>query len=120
MSDTPRRRGRPTSAEHPTITVTHRDTGKAIAWSDGEFAGDPDLLRLARIIRDGGEPVRVGPVLIHLDSSPAAAAAIMLAACGHRGILSHPDVLAAAIPPVDQEHLEPPIPSSAPAQEGAG
>lgn len=87
------RRGRPSSAAHPTVAVTHLDTGKAIAWTDGLFAGDPDLVRSAEQLAAVALEVRVGArgqLVTTGSDSPLAAAATMLDVCGGRGIIAVP------------------------------
>lgn len=79
--------GRPSTAKYPTVTAQHRDTGQALAWSDGEFAGDPEYLEAVRDIHAAGDPVELGTVTYPVDDTPAGAAAAMLAAFCGRGVL---------------------------------
>lgn len=85
--------GRPSSATHPVVAVTHLDTGHSVAWSDGVFAGDPELVDAARIAAAAHVPVRVGPrgrLATTGDDTPLAAAVSMLDACGGRGVIDTP------------------------------
>lgn len=80
--------GRPSSATYATVTAVHIDTGQALAWSDGVFAGSHDHVKAARAIRAAGDPVTLGSRTYPVDSdTPAAAAAVMLAAFCGRGRL---------------------------------
>lgn len=91
--------GRPTTADHPVVTVRHVDTGATIAWSDGHFAGDRNLTARARILAtltpdDNPNTVRIGMDNLTAGfDTPEHAAAAMLAACGGRGIIIEPDTL---------------------------
>lgn len=81
------RTGRPSSAVHAVVTVRHRDTGHAVAWSDGTFGGDPELVSAARAIAAAPDRVLLGSRAYEMDGTPAAAAAAMLAAACGRGVL---------------------------------
>lgn len=86
--------GRPSSARWPTVTVRHRDTGASVAWSDGEFGGDPELTEASREIATAGGSVVLGPATFEVTDDPRGAAAVMLAACCGRGeILNDSSVL---------------------------
>ena len=54
--------GRPQTFEQPVAAVSV--DGRGIAWSDGVFTGDPDLVRYARLAARTHRPVRVGASLI--------------------------------------------------------
>lgn len=81
--------GRPSTAQYPVITARHLDTGRAVAWSDGQFAGDPALTRDARIIATAELPVELGPGAHFATNAgtPSGAACAMIAACRGRAEL---------------------------------
>lgn len=80
---------RPSSATHPVVSVRHLDTGRAVAWCDGQFAGDPALATAADAIWWGHQPVRIGRDLYPMTNGPHGALAAMLAACRGRGEIVH-------------------------------
>lgn len=86
--------GRPSSARHATVVVRRDDTGQAVAWSDGEFAGDAALVRDARVLAEQQAEVDLGGhVRTANATTPEGAAVAMLAACRGRGIVVSPEDL---------------------------
>jgi len=75
------KRGRPSSAKYPVVTAIHVDSGAAVAWSDGVFAGDVALVAAAREAARQAIPwalTATGPVVAAGDKNPLGAAAAML------------------------------------------
>lgn len=86
--------GRPPLEPLKQVTVRHMDTGKALAWCNGIFSGDTELVESARVIHEAGEPVSLGPETYPMTNDPRGAAAAMLAACCGRGeIATDPSIL---------------------------
>lgn len=86
------RRGRPSSATHPTVVIRNIDSGQVAAWSDGEFAGDETLVRDARAIADGAALVPLGAgVFTPGSDTPRHAIIALLAACRSRAVVVTPD-----------------------------
>lgn len=86
--------GRPSLQPLDQVTVRHRDTGKAVAWCNGEFSGDKELVQAARTIHRAGLPVALGPDEYPMSNDSRGAAAAMLAACCGRGLIAtDPSVL---------------------------
>lgn len=79
--------GRPPIQPLEQATVRHRDTGKAVAWCNGEFSGDKELVLAARTIHRAGLPVSLGPDEYPMSNDARGAAAAMLAACCGRGVV---------------------------------
>lgn len=78
-------RGRPSSARHPSVAVLHLDTGNAVAWSDGEFAGDEALVADARVIAKARTPVQIGVfTATPSPEEPTGALVAMISACRGR------------------------------------
>jgi hypothetical protein len=100
---------------YPTIVVVHRDTAAAIAWSDGVFAGDGDLVGRARMAAQAEYLTPHAPVACG-DTTPAAAAAAMLDACRGRGKLLTPTTAIAGWP----THVDPDAAYSPGAAHGGG
>lgn len=96
MTDNESRRGiggRPSSATHPVVAVTHLDRHTSVGWSDGQFAGDPDLVLWSRVAATTGVAVRIGPrgaSVVADPETPLGAVAAMLDACGGRGVVDLP------------------------------
>ena len=87
------RRGRPSKAEHETVTGLHIDTGATVSWSDGVFAGDRDLVTLANERADTRERISVVPFQAPIPSgreTPRRAAAAILSTHPGRVILLTP------------------------------
>ena len=79
--------GRPSTARFETVAVCHLDTDATVAWSDGQFGGDPILRDAARAIRDAAQPVTLGTTTYPMTDGPRGAAVAMLAACTGRGVI---------------------------------
>lgn len=93
MSAPPRGPGRPSTAQHPTVTVANIDTGAMVTWNDGVFVGDRDLAATARTLAEGRVDLDVGPqwgTLPVNPDTPAGALAAMLAAAPGRTMLVAP------------------------------
>lgn len=104
----PSPRGRPSSARWPVVVVSCPDG--VVAWSDGVFAGHPDLARRAAIIADAHPRVAFngfhGAVVTADRANPIGAAAAMLHAAGPNAELADPpqlllDVIDGRFDPVD-------------------
>lgn len=98
--DTPepkRGRGRPSTGQYPVIRAYHIDTGDAIAWSDGVFAGNADLVKIARRVAESEETVGLTPtgpfVKAGADTPDRAAAAMLMARPGRMILLDTPPAL---------------------------
>ena len=80
------RTGRPSSALYPVLSAYCVDTMTAIAWSDGEFAGDRALVAAAEaaVMLGRSIPVYAGysPTVATRDEPWGAAAALMAARPG--------------------------------------
>lgn len=86
--------GRPPLEPLEKVTVRHLDTGKAVAWVNGVFSGDKELVDASRVIHRAGDPVSIGPEEYPMTDDAKGAAAAMLAACCGRGIVvSDPSIL---------------------------
>lgn len=70
------------------VTVRHRDTGKTVAWCNGVFSGDKELVQASRTIHAAGDPVFLGPDEYPMTDDSRGASAAMLAACCGRGIIA--------------------------------
>jgi len=93
-------RGRPSTAQFPVLAAVHVDTGAAIGWSDGVFAGDPVLVKAALLAVRMKEVTRITPTSPAVEAaadSPEGAAAAMLMAAPGRILLTR------YTPPSDQE-----------------
>lgn len=80
--------GRPPLEPLDQATVRHMDTGHAVAWCNGVFSGDKELVRASRIIHEAGEPVSLGPVEYPVTNDVQGATVAMLAACCGRGVVA--------------------------------
>jgi len=59
-----RRPGRPSSAIQGTVAARHLATGRAIGWSDGQWAGHPYLVAAARALAQDVDAEGVEPLLL--------------------------------------------------------
>jgi hypothetical protein len=95
----PRRPGRPSDSVHGVIGVADR-VGRSLAWSDGQWAGHPQLTGKAEQLVRAGAVLKVpgvcGRVIVASSAEPVAVMAI-LAACAGRSTRFHGDIPVSAI-----------------------
>jgi hypothetical protein len=103
MTTTPllrRKRGRPSSAVLGTLAVVHPVTGRALGWSDGFLAGDPQMTAAARALVAAGALLPVpgtGAWTVAAAGDLVAAFAVLAYVAGGRGDLVTGDLPHAAL-----------------------
>ena len=88
-------RGRPSTAQHPTVSAYHLDSDATVAWSDGVFAGDKELLiRISRAITAEMQmllsPITRDLYTANADTPEGAAAAMLAAHPGRMMLVKSP------------------------------
>lgn len=81
------RGGRPRKDQHPVCSVRHTDTGRAVAFCNGIFSGDPDLRGIAEAAYRSGATVHLGNQRVTVEQTDRGAIYAMLAACSGRGVI---------------------------------